>query len=58
VLYFVHYNFCRIHKSLRVTPAMPAGLTDELMNMSHIVNLIDDAEAAPKKRGPIRRKPD
>jgi hypothetical protein len=30
-LCFVYYNFCRIHKSLRVTPAMAAGITDELM---------------------------
>jgi len=55
-LYFVYYNFCRIHKSLRVTPAMAAGLTDELMDMSHIVKLIDDAEAAPKKRGPYKKR--
>lgn len=55
-LYFVYYNFCRIHKSLRVTPAMAAGLTDELMDMNHIVKLIDDAEAAPKKRGPYKKK--
>jgi IS1 family transposase len=55
-LYFVYYNFCRIHKSLRVTPAMAAGITDELMDMSHIVKLIDDAEAAPKKRGPYKKK--
>ncbi len=55
-LYFVFYNFCRIHKSLRVTPAMAGGLTDELMDMSHIVKLIDDAEAAPKKRGPYKKK--
>ena len=40
-LYFVYYNFCRIHKSLRVTPAMAAGITDELMDMGHIVKLID-----------------
>jgi hypothetical protein len=55
-LYFVYYNFCRIHKTLRVTPAMAAGLTDELMDMSHIVKLIDDAEEAPKKRGPYKKK--
>lgn len=40
-LHFVHYNFCRIHKSLRVTPAMQAGLTDDIMEISDIVNLID-----------------
>lgn len=43
-LYFVNYNFCRIHKSLRVTPAMAAGLTDELMTMEHIVKLTDAYE--------------
>lgn len=54
-LYLVYRNFCRIHKSLRVTPAMAAGITDELMDVSHIVKLIDDAEAAPKKRGPYKK---
>ena len=29
-LYAMHYNFCRIHRTLRVTPAMEAGLTDHL----------------------------
>lgn len=43
-LYFVNYNFCRLHKSLRVTPAMAAGLTDELMTMEHIVKLTDAYE--------------
>ena len=32
-LYFVHYNFCRIHKSLRVTPAMEAGISDTVHDM-------------------------
>jgi hypothetical protein len=43
-LYFVHYNWCRLHKAHRTTPAMAAGLTDKLMDMSDIVKLIDDAE--------------
>lgn len=55
-LYFVFYNFCRIHKSLRVTPAMSAGITEELMDMSHIVRLMDQAEEAPKKRGPYKKR--
>jgi len=38
-LHFVHYNWVRIHKSLRVTPAMEAGLTDELMTIADIVKL-------------------
>lgn len=32
-LHFMHYNFCRIHKSLRVTPAMAAGVTDHLWDV-------------------------
>lgn len=49
-LYFVNYNFCRIHKSLRVTPAMAAGLTDELMMMEHIVKLTDAYELKVAER--------
>jgi IS1 family transposase len=40
-LYFMFYNFCRIHKTLKVTPAMAAGVTDTLWNMEQIVALID-----------------
>jgi hypothetical protein len=40
-LYFVWYNWCRTHKAHRITPAMAAGLTDNLMDMSDIVALID-----------------
>jgi hypothetical protein len=29
-LHYMHYNFCRIHKRLRITPAMAAGVTDRL----------------------------
>ena len=54
-LYFVFYNFSRIHKSLRVTPAMAAGLTDKLMSMEDIVALIDAAAPAPGPRGPYRK---
>ncbi|MYE82210.1 MAG: DDE-type integrase/transposase/recombinase [Gammaproteobacteria bacterium] len=51
-LYFVHYNFCRIHKTLRVTPAMEAGLTDQLHDLEWIVGLIDANAPAPRKPGP------
>jgi len=43
-LYTVWYNWIRIHKSLRVTPAMAAGLTDKLMEMETVATLIDDDE--------------
>ncbi|MBI1874767.1 MAG: IS1 family transposase, partial [Acidobacteria bacterium] len=44
-LYTVWYNWTRIHKTLRVTPAMAAGLTDRMWDMSEIVGLIEEAEA-------------
>jgi IS1 family transposase len=40
-LHFVYYNFCKIHKTLRVTPAMEAGLTKDIMEISDIVRLTD-----------------
>jgi hypothetical protein len=45
-LYFVFYNFVRIHKALKVTPAMQAGVTDRLWSMEDIVGLVDDLEVA------------
>lgn len=48
-LYFVSYNWIRIHKTLRVTPAMAAGLTDKLLSWEDVVELIDAREAARKK---------
>lgn len=39
-LHFMHYNFCRIHKTLRVTPAMEAGLTDHVWSLDELVGLI------------------
>jgi IS1 family transposase len=36
-LHFAHYNFCRVHKSLRVTPAMEAGLTDHVWTLSELL---------------------
>jgi IS1 family transposase len=39
-LHFMHYNFCRVHKTLRVTPAMEAGLTDHVWTLEELVALI------------------
>ena len=55
-LYFVFYNFARIHKTLRTSPAMAAGVADRLWSMEDVVALIDAREAAPKKRGPYQKK--
>lgn len=40
-LHFMHYNFCRIHQTLRVTPAMEAGVTDRVWDTADIVELIE-----------------
>ena len=40
-LHFMHYNFCRIHQTLRVTPAMAAGVTSKLWSVEDIVALLD-----------------
>ena len=40
-LHFMHYNFARIHKSLRVTPAMEAGLADHVWTLEEIAGLAD-----------------
>jgi len=50
-LYFTFYNFVRIHKTLRCSPAMAAGLTGKLWSMEDIVALLDAKAAAPKARG-------
>ena len=55
-LYFAFYNFCRIHKTLRVTPAMAAGITDRLWSLGDIVAKIDAMTPAPKPRGPYRKR--
>ena len=50
-LYFTFYNFVRMHKTLRCTPAMAAGLTGKLWSMEDVVALIDARAEAPKARG-------
>jgi IS1 family transposase len=44
-LHFMHYNFCKIHQTLRVTPAMEAGLSDHVWEISEIVSLIDSSRS-------------
>jgi IS1 family transposase len=43
-LHYMHYNFARIHKTLRVSPAMAAGVTDKLWSVADIVTMIDASE--------------
>lgn len=39
-LHYMYYNFCRIHQSLRVTPAMEAGIADHVWSLEEAVALI------------------
>jgi hypothetical protein len=40
-LHYMHYNFCRVHQSLRVTPAMEAGVSDHVWSISELITLLD-----------------
>src|SRR3981081_3307181 len=58
-LYFVFYNFCRVHKTFGVTPAMAAGVVETVMNMADVVGLIDARAAeTPMVPGPHKKKVD
>ncbi len=51
-LYAVWYNFVRIHKSLRVSPAMAAAISDRLWSTDDLAALVESADAPAKKRRP------
>ena len=55
-LYFVHYNFVRRHQSLRMSPAMAAGVSDTLRDMAWLAGIVDAAAPKPGPRGPYRKK--
>ena len=40
-IYFMHYNFVRIHQTLKITPAMAAGVTSKLWEMSDMVDVLE-----------------
>ena len=55
-LNFMVYNFCRLHASLEVSPAMEAGVSANLWHMEDVVRLIEQATPAPGPRGPYRKR--
>ena len=58
-LHFWNYNFARIHQSLRITPAMAAGVSDRLLDLGDLVDLLEADEAERAAANPIKpgRKP-
>ena len=55
-LYFVHYNFVRMHKTLRMSPAMAAGVADRLWSLDDVLARIDADAPAPAKRDPYKKR--
>jgi hypothetical protein len=55
-LHFAYYNLVKVHKTLRMTPAMAAGVTDKLWEMADLVAVLEATEEAPKKRGPYKKR--
>lgn len=53
-LHFMYYNFGRIHKTLRVTPSMQAGIADHIWSMEEIAGLVPEPVA--KKRGTYKKR--
>jgi len=41
-IYFAYYNFCRVHQTLRVTPAMEAGIADHVWGLEELVGLLEE----------------
>jgi len=50
-LHFIYYNFGRVHKTLRCTPAMEAGVSDPIWTLQEIVGLMEKYPAPPKPKG-------
>lgn len=55
-LYVAFYNFCRVHKSLRMSPAMAAGVTQTLWSLEDIAEQIEANRPAPARRGPYKKR--
>lgn len=49
-LYFLYYNFGRVHQTLRVTPAMEAGISDHVWSIEEICSLLPEAKTTTAKR--------
>jgi uncharacterized membrane protein len=55
-LFTTSYNFVRVHKAVRMSPATAAGVSDRLWEVADIVALVEAAEVKPAKRGPYKKK--
>jgi IS1 family transposase len=53
-IHYMHYNFCRVHESIRVAPAMEAGIADHVWSIEELVALAPDRKHGP--RGPYKKR--
>jgi hypothetical protein len=55
-IHTVHYNYVRLHKTLRATPAMVADLTKTLWSLEDVIKMADSYTPQPGKRGPYKKR--
>ena len=55
-LHFAHYNLARVHSSIRVTPAMEAGVSDHVWSLEEIVLMAESHAPKTGLRGPYRKR--
>lgn len=55
-IHAIYHNFSRIHKTLRITPTMAAGLSDHVWSLEEIVQMADGLMAKSAKRGPYKKR--
>lgn len=55
-LFMVYYNFCRVHQTIRVTPAMEAGLTDTLHDIGWLADMVEAAQPKPNRPAHYRKR--
>jgi hypothetical protein len=48
-LFFLYYNFCRAHSTLRVTPAMETGISDHIWSLEEMCGLLPEIPSAAKR---------
>ena len=51
-LHYMHYNFCRVHQTLKTTPAVKAGVADHVWTIEELVGLLDRKRLSAGLRGP------
>lgn len=56
-LHFAHYNFVRVHSTLKTTPAVAAGVADHVWTLPELIGLLEAIEdAQPRERAPYRKR--